>query len=50
MMIIDRSVTLIMNQNLTPSAFTASREFGVVTNDPDAVRAAAAVFVADRII
>jgi cardiolipin synthase A/B len=47
MMIIDDAVTLIMNQNLTRSAFTANREFGVVTNQPDAVQAAAAIFQAD---
>jgi len=33
--------------NHTPSAFTANREFGVVTNQPDAVEAATAVFGAD---
>ncbi len=47
MMVVDNAVTLIMNQNLTPSAFTANREFGVVTNQPDAVQAAAAIFQAD---
>jgi phosphatidylserine/phosphatidylglycerophosphate/cardiolipin synthase-like enzyme len=31
----------------TQSAFTSNREFGVVTNRPDAVRAAAAIFAAD---
>jgi len=47
MMVVDDAVTIIMNQNLTRSAFTANREFGVVTNQPDAVRAAAAIFEAD---
>ena len=47
MMVVDDAVTLIMNQNLTQSAFTANREFGVVTNQPDAVEAAAAIFAAD---
>jgi len=47
MMVVDEAVTVIMNQNLTQSAFTANREFGVVTDEPDAVRAAAAIFAAD---
>src|ERR671917_2343861 len=47
MLVIDDAVTLIMNQNLTQSAFTANREFGVVTNRPDAVQTAAAIFAAD---
>ena len=47
MMVIDDAVAIIMNQNLTQSAFTANREFGVVTNRPDAVQAAAAIFAAD---
>jgi cardiolipin synthase A/B len=47
MMVVDDAVTVIMNQNLTPSAFTTNREFGVVTNQPDAVEAAAAIFAAD---
>jgi cardiolipin synthase A/B len=47
MMVVDEAVTVIMNQNLTPSAFTANREFGVVTNQLDAVEAAAAIFDAD---
>ncbi len=46
-MIVDDAVAIIMNQNLTQSAFATNREFGVVTNRPDAVRAAAAIFVAD---
>jgi cardiolipin synthase A/B len=46
-MIVDDAVAVIMNQNLTQSAFTSNREFGVVTNRPDAVQAAAAIFAAD---
>jgi hypothetical protein len=46
MMVVDDAVTLIMNQNLARSAFTANREFGVVTNQPDDVQAAA-IFAAD---
>jgi cardiolipin synthase len=46
-MIVDDTVAIIMNQNLTQSAFTTNREFGVVTNRPDAVQAAAAIFAAD---
>jgi cardiolipin synthase A/B len=47
MMVVDDAVTIIMNQNLTESAFTANREFAVVTNQPDAVQAAVAIFAAD---
>jgi cardiolipin synthase len=47
MFVVDDAVTIIMNQNLTESAFTTNREFGVVTNRPDAVQAAAAIFAAD---
>ena len=47
MMVVDDAVAIIMNQNLTQSAFTTNREFGVVTNRPDAVQAAAAIFAAD---
>jgi cardiolipin synthase len=46
-MIVDDAVAIIMNQNLTQSAFSANREFGVVTNRSDAVQAAAAIFAAD---
>ena len=46
-MVVDNAVAIIMNQNLTESAFTANRDFGVVTNRPDAVRTAAAIFEAD---
>lgn len=46
-MIIDDAVAIIMNQNLTSSVFTSNRDFGVITNRPDAVRAAAAIFEAD---
>ena len=47
MIVIDEAVAIIMNQNLTQSAFTTNREFGVVTNRADAVQAAAAIFAAD---
>jgi len=47
MMVIDETVAVIMNQNLTQSAFATNREFAVVTTRPDAVRAAAAIFAAD---
>ncbi len=46
-MVVDDAVAIIMNQNLTQSSFTTNREFGVVTNRPDAVEAAAAIFAAD---
>ena len=46
-MVIDDTVAIIMNQNLTASAFTVNREFGVVTTEPDAVQAAAGLFDAD---
>jgi phosphatidylserine/phosphatidylglycerophosphate/cardiolipin synthase-like enzyme len=46
-LVIDDAVAIIMNQNLAQSAFTANREFGVVTNRPDAVQDAAAIFDAD---
>jgi hypothetical protein len=35
MMVIDDAVTLIMNQNLTQSAFSANREFSVMTSRSD---------------
>jgi phosphatidylserine/phosphatidylglycerophosphate/cardiolipin synthase-like enzyme len=47
MMVVDDAVAIIMNQNLTESAFSTNREFGVVTNRADAVQAAAAIFAAD---
>jgi cardiolipin synthase A/B len=46
-MIVDDTVAIIMNQNLTTSAFTSNREFGVVTTAPEAVLAAGAIFDAD---
>lgn len=46
-MTIDGDVAIIMNQNITASAFTTNRDFGVVTTEPDAVRTAAAIFEAD---
>ncbi len=46
-MVVDDAVAIIMNQNITASAFTTNRDFGVVTTQPDAVRTAAALFEAD---
>jgi phosphatidylserine/phosphatidylglycerophosphate/cardiolipin synthase-like enzyme len=46
-MTIDGEIAIIMNQNITQSAFTTNRDFGVVTNEPAAVRTAAAIFEAD---
>ena len=46
-MVVDDAVAIIMNQNITRSAFTTNREFGVVTNRRDAVQTAAALFEAD---
>ena len=46
-MTVDGEVAVIMNQNITESAFTTNRDFGVVTNEPAAVRTAAAIFEAD---
>jgi cardiolipin synthase A/B len=45
--VVDNSVAIIMNLNLTRSAFTRNREFGVVTTDPAAVRTAVEIFEAD---
>ncbi len=45
--VVDRQVALIMNQNLTASAFTANREFGVSTTDPASVGQAQAIFDRD---
>ena len=45
--VVDDAVAIVMNQNLTESAFTKNREFAVVTTRPDAVRTAAAIFEAD---
>lgn len=45
--VIDRQVALIMNQNLTASAFTSNREFGVTTTDPVSVGQAQAIFDRD---
>jgi hypothetical protein len=47
MLVVDNGVMPIINQTLTPSAFTDNREFGVVTNQPDAIQAAVAIFVAN---
>jgi phosphatidylserine/phosphatidylglycerophosphate/cardiolipin synthase-like enzyme len=45
--VIDRQVAIVMNQNLTESAFNANREFGLVTTDPEVVDEAYQVFEAD---
>jgi cardiolipin synthase len=45
--VIDNAVAIIMNQNLTTSAFTTNRDFGVITTEPDAVHTAATIFEAD---
>ena len=47
MMVVDDAVAIVMNQNLTASAFTGNREFGAITNRPDVVHTAAAIFAAD---
>lgn len=45
--VVDRQVALVMNQNLTASAFTANREFGVTTTDQASVAQAQAIFDRD---
>jgi phosphatidylserine/phosphatidylglycerophosphate/cardiolipin synthase-like enzyme len=45
--VIDREVAIVMNLNLTVSAFTRNREFGVITTRPAEVAQAAAIFEAD---
>jgi phosphatidylserine/phosphatidylglycerophosphate/cardiolipin synthase-like enzyme len=45
--VVDNSVAIIMNMNLTRSAFRSNREFGVVTTDQSAVRTAAEIFESD---
>jgi cardiolipin synthase len=47
MLVIDDEVAIILNQNITTSAFTSNREFGVITTEAEAVRTAAAIFEAD---
>ncbi len=46
-MVVDRKVAVIMNLNLTVSAFTGNREFGVVTTDATAVSEAQTIFDRD---
>ncbi len=46
-MVIDGRVALIMNQNLTRSAFEGNREYGVVTTEPNVVDHAQSIFEAD---
>jgi len=45
--VVDRSVAVIMNQNLTASAFSQNRELNVVTTGQADVAQAAAIFDAD---
>ena len=47
MMVIDSSLAIIMNQNLTASSFIGNRELGAITTNPAAVQTAAAIFEAD---
>ncbi|MEJ7838733.1 MAG: phosphatidylserine/phosphatidylglycerophosphate/cardiolipin synthase family protein [Thermomicrobiales bacterium] len=46
-LVIDRQVAIVMNQNLTSSAFNNNREFGIVTTDPRHVEDAVAIFESD---
>ncbi|MFT4040676.1 MAG: phospholipase D-like domain-containing protein, partial [Thermomicrobiales bacterium] len=46
-MVIDSSLAIIMNQNLTASSFIGNRELGAITTNPAAVQTAAAIFEAD---
>jgi cardiolipin synthase len=45
--VIDEHVAIVMNQNLTTSAFTQNREFFAITTQASAVAQAAAIFEAD---
>lgn len=45
--VVDERVALVMNQNLTYSAFNGNREFGVVTTDQAIVAQALAIFEND---
>ena len=46
-MVIDRQVAIVMNQNLTGSAFDQNREFGLITTEPIRVGEAFQVFESD---
>jgi cardiolipin synthase len=46
-MVIDASQALIMNLNLSRSAFESNREFGIISTNPGVVTAAQAIFDAD---
>ncbi len=46
-LVVDGQVALIMNQNLTTSAFTSNREFGVTTTDQASVDQAQEIFDRD---
>lgn len=45
--VVDGAVAIIMNLNLTTSAFTGNREFAAITTRPGEVAEAAAIFEAD---
>lgn len=45
--VVDAQVALIMNLNLTTSAFESNREFGITTTDPEAVSQAQEIFERD---
>jgi phosphatidylserine/phosphatidylglycerophosphate/cardiolipin synthase-like enzyme len=46
-MVIDDQVAFIMTGNMTASSFSANREYGIISRDPDDVAEIAAVFEAD---
>jgi phosphatidylserine/phosphatidylglycerophosphate/cardiolipin synthase-like enzyme len=46
-MVIDRSIAMVMNANLTASAFADNREFGATTTDEESVSQAQAIFDRD---
>jgi phosphatidylserine/phosphatidylglycerophosphate/cardiolipin synthase-like enzyme len=45
--VVDSQVAIVMNANMTTSAFTRNREFGAITTRPADVAQAAAIFEAD---
>jgi phosphatidylserine/phosphatidylglycerophosphate/cardiolipin synthase-like enzyme len=47
MLIVDHTVLMVMNLNWTQAAFSANREFAVVTNDADQVAQATLIFEND---
>jgi len=46
-LVVDRTVAVVMNMNLTASAFQSNREFGIVTTDPSVVAQAQEIFDRD---